>query len=112
MLEIIHSRVVCTPSDVGEGIQNEISNRFAGNGTSLLFDERRNISGTSNYSPSNLSAFSRRLYADEAITPDLRNRAILETEKWFQEKGLSPSLKFVQECGPCVLNTELWWFTN
>ncbi|KAK8954128.1 hypothetical protein KSP39_PZI001657 [Platanthera zijinensis] len=108
LMDIIRSRVLDIPSAEGdEGIQKVVPERDFERKHWPSFSQDLNISGPSNASPENLSAFSPRYYASEAVTPELRNRAVLEAKKWFKEKKLSPSTICDQECGPCILNTNM-----
>ncbi|KAL0922119.1 hypothetical protein M5K25_006081 [Dendrobium thyrsiflorum] len=108
LLGILQSRILDIPSaEGGEGTQNEVPKRVSDKKPWQPLNQNRNRSTTSNVSPSNLSVFSPRYYASEAVTPDLCNKAVMEAKKWFEEKRLSASPVCDPECGPCILNTDM-----
>ncbi|XP_020698961.1 uncharacterized protein LOC110111414 isoform X1 [Dendrobium catenatum] len=108
LLGILQSRVLDIPSaEGGEGTQNEVPKRVSDKRPWQPLNQNRNISTTPNFSPGNISIFSPRYYASEAVSPDLRNKAVMEAKKWFEEKRLSASPVCDPECGPCILNTDM-----
>ncbi|KAG0468428.1 hypothetical protein HPP92_017756 [Vanilla planifolia] len=108
MIEIIQSRVVDFPnSGADDQTQNDIQERVTSVGSWHYFDQNANLSRTPYYSSSDRSAFSHRIYSHEAISPDCRNKAVVEAESWFEEKKLLPTPAYDQECGPCILNTDM-----
>ncbi|XP_020582628.1 protein KAKU4-like isoform X2 [Phalaenopsis equestris] len=96
LVEIIQSRVPYTNSiEIGEGTQNAAPN----------LNHDRNLYGISNFSSRSLSPFSPRFYTQEAVFSDLRNKAVMEAKKWFEEKKLSPSSTYDQSYGTSISNT-------
>lgn len=107
-MEILRSRVCDVPTaEGGEGTQNDVFKRVSDKRPWQSLNRNGNTSETYKFSSRNPSAFSPRYYASEAVSPDIRNKAVMEAKKWVEEKKLLSSPISDEEYGPCILNTDM-----
>ncbi|KAH0461816.1 hypothetical protein IEQ34_009391 [Dendrobium chrysotoxum] len=106
LVEMIQSRVPEVNSvEIGEGTENEVPIMITDQGQSL--NHNRNLYQISNFSPRILPSLSPSFYAKEAVIPDLRNKAVMEAKRWFEEKKLTPSPTYDRSYGLRNLTTRM-----
>lgn len=106
LVEMIQSRVPEANSvEIGKETENEVPIMITDQGQSL--NHNRNLYQISNFSPRLLPSLSPSFYAKEAVIPDLRDKAVLEAKRWFEEKKLTPSPIYDRSYGPRNLTTRM-----